>query len=77
MDEAETAARAANSRDPATGLRAVRALRGLTERLEELQVDAAREQGWSWSDVAAELGVSEQAAHEKHAGRREPGPRRG
>lgn len=69
MDEAETAARAATSQDPATGLRAVRALRALSERLEDLQVDAAREQGWSWSDVAAELGVSKQAAHKKHAGR--------
>ena len=76
MGEAETAARAATSGDPATGLRAVRALRGLTERLEELQVDAAREQGWSWSDVAAELGVSKQAAHKKHAGR-SPSGRRG
>lgn len=76
MDEAETAARAATSHDPATGLRAVRALRGLTERLEEVQVDAAREQGWSWSDVAAELGVSKQAAHKKHAGRAAPGTRR-
>ncbi|HEY0641356.1 MAG TPA: helix-turn-helix domain-containing protein [Pseudonocardiaceae bacterium] len=60
----------AGSRDPAIGLRAVRALRTLVERLETIQVQNARELGWSWQDIATELGVSRQAAHKKHAGGR-------
>lgn len=57
------------SRDPAVGLRAVAALRRLTEQLEDLQVQSARQQGWSWSAIAAAIGVSKQAVHKKHAGR--------
>lgn len=55
--------------DPATGLAAVAALRGLVEVLEELQVDNARSHGWSWRDIARVLGVSKQAMHYKHARR--------
>jgi hypothetical protein len=55
--------------DPATGLAAVAALRGLVEVLEELQVDNARAKGWSWRDIARILGVTKQATHHKHAGR--------
>ena len=61
--------KAAADPDPATGLAAVAALRGLVEVLEELQVDNARSQGWSWRDIAGLLGVSKQAMHYKHAGR--------
>ena len=43
------------------------ALRGLVEVLEELQVDNARAQGWSWRDIARQLGVTKQAVHYKHA----------
>lgn len=68
MSMADTAT-AAQSPNPAIGLRAVRALRDLTDRLEILQVERARELGWSWQEVAAELGVSRQAVHKKH-GRR-------
>lgn len=57
------------SRDPAVGLRAVAALRRLVERLEMLQVQNARDLGWSWSDIAGAIGVSKQAVHKKHAGR--------
>ncbi len=57
------------SRDPGTGLRAVAALRRLTDQLEDLQVQSARAQGWSWSAIAAAIGVSKQAVHKKHAGR--------
>ena len=53
--------------DPAVGLRAVAALRRLTEQLEDLQVANARRLGWSWAQIAASLGVSKQAAHKKHA----------
>lgn len=55
--------------DPGTGLRAVRSLRVLADRLETLQVSRARELGWSWQEVADALGVSRQAVHKKH-GRR-------
>ena len=57
------------SDDPAVGLRAVASLRRLAEQLESLQVDRARDLGWSWAQIAAELGVSKQAVHQKH-GRR-------
>jgi len=57
------------SADPAEGLRAVAALRRLAERLESLQVDRARDLGWSWSQIAAALGVSKQAVHQKHGAR--------
>jgi DNA-binding NarL/FixJ family response regulator len=63
----------AASNDPDVGLRAVAALRSLTERMEILQVDNARAQGWSWREIADRLGVSKQTVHRKHgrrAGRR-------
>ena len=63
MDELTAAATEA---DPRTGLRAVRALRRLVEQLEASQVALAREQGWSWQEVADVLGVSRQAVHKKH-----------
>jgi hypothetical protein len=69
MSEGVQLAEAASSRDPVVGLRAIRALRELTERLEALQVDNARQQGWSWQEIAVLLGVSKQAAHKKHARR--------
>jgi hypothetical protein len=53
--------------DPAVGLDAVVALRGLLQILEALQVDAARAQGWSWRDIARRLGLTKQAVHYKHA----------
>jgi hypothetical protein len=69
MTEAVDAAVASTSQDPHVGLRAVAALRQLVERLEALQVDNARRQGWSWEEIGHALGVSRQAAHKKH-GRR-------
>lgn len=68
MDTPAEAMNGSTSRDPAVGLRAVTALRRLVEQLEDLQVENARQQGWSWSEVAAALGVSKQAVHKKHAG---------
>jgi DNA-binding NarL/FixJ family response regulator len=62
-------AEGAGSTDPDVGLRAVAALRALTERLEILQVDNARKLGWSWQDIAARLGVTKQTVHRKHARR--------
>ena len=58
---------AAAAEDPAVGLRAIRALRELADRLEALQVGNARDRGWSWQQIAEALGVSRQAVHKKHA----------
>ena len=66
MSEATELASAAGDRDPRVGLRAVAALRTLLERLEAVQVRNARAGGWSWQEIAAELGVSRQAVHRKH-----------
>jgi hypothetical protein len=59
-------ARSVDSTDPTVGLRAVASLRTLVERLEALHVARAREQGWSWQEIGAALGVSKQAVHRKH-----------
>lgn len=56
-------------RDPAEGLAAVGALRQLADRLEAGQVERAIEDGWTWAEIAAALGVSRQAVHKKHAKR--------
>jgi len=66
MTEATTLAAAAGSPDPKVGLRAVLALRRLLERLEAIQVDNARAQGWSWQQIAESLRVSKQAVHKKY-----------
>ena len=70
MSEATKLASAAGAKDPRVGLRAVAALRKLLEQLEAVQVQNARDQGWSWQGIADELRVSRQAVHKKHAGRR-------
>jgi DNA-directed RNA polymerase specialized sigma24 family protein len=57
---------AADSEDPAVGLRAVRALARLQERLEAVHVANARARGWSWQAIADALGVSRQAVHQKY-----------
>jgi hypothetical protein len=70
MREATVLAERLDSKDPAAGLRAVAALRRLLDRVERAQVDAARERGWLWQDIARELGVTKQAVHFKHSARR-------
>jgi DNA-directed RNA polymerase specialized sigma24 family protein len=72
MADTAQVASAASSRDPSVGLSAVRALRTLVERLEALQVDNAREQGWTWEQIAQLLGVTRQAVHKKYARGRGP-----
>jgi DNA-directed RNA polymerase specialized sigma24 family protein len=52
--------------DPAVGLRAVLALRRLAERVEAEQVVLARDQGWSWQQIADALGMTRQSVHAKH-----------
>jgi DNA-directed RNA polymerase specialized sigma24 family protein len=69
MAEATQLATAAGDKDPRVGLRSVAALRRLLEQLEAVQVRSARVNGWSWQEIAAELGVSKQAVHKKY-GRR-------
>ncbi len=66
MASEQTLVASAAGDDPEKGLRAVRALRELADRLETLQVRRARNLGWSWEQIATALGVSRQAAHKKH-----------
>ena len=70
MNSALKLANETSSKDPAVGLRAVVALKKLLERLEAIQVRNARDQGWSWQDIANALGTSWQAVHKKRSGRR-------
>jgi hypothetical protein len=77
MKQAIQLADATASKDPAVGLAAVAALRELLESLEALQVENARERGWSWQQIAGALGVSKQAVHKKHGGSRRLLGRRG
>ena len=67
MADTTQVATAASSKDPAIGLTAVRSLRVLVERLEALQVGNARDQGWTWDQIAQLLGVTRQAVHKKYA----------
>jgi len=70
MGDATRFATEMSSKDPAVGLRAVASLRALLHSLEQLQVENARAQGWSWQQIAFALGVSKQAVHEKHGSSR-------
>ena len=76
MSEATRLAGAAANRDPKIGLGAVAALRRLLDQLETVQVYNARARGWSWQQIASELGVTRQAVHKKHTGPRPPRRRR-
>jgi hypothetical protein len=66
LDESRRLMNAAAGHDPEVGLTAVVALRQLVEVMEDLQVENARAQGWSWRDIARRLGVTKQAVHYKH-----------
>jgi predicted transcriptional regulator len=72
MADTAAVATAASSKDPAVGLRAVRSMRVLVERLEALQVRNARDSGWTWEQIAQLLGVTRQAVHKKYASGRGP-----
>jgi hypothetical protein len=63
-NEAVALAAAAGDGDPRTGLRAVAALRKPTDQ--RAQVRSERARGWSWAEIARELGVTRQAAFKKH-----------
>lgn len=70
MSDATKLATELSNEDPAVGLRAVASLRGLLDSIEQLQVEHARAGGWSWQQIAAALGVSKQAVHQKHGSSR-------
>ena len=53
------------AKDPGQALAAVVAMRRLADQLELRAVQAALDQGWSWSQIAEALGVSKQAAHKR------------
>ena len=72
--EGDQVAGAAASSDPAVGLAAVRALRTLADRLEDVQVANARSHDWSWQAIADVLQVSRQAVHQKHSYRESSPP---
>ena len=76
MTDTTQVASAASSKDPTVGLTAVRSMRVLVERLEALQVENARGQGWTWEQIAQLLGVTRQAVHKKYASGRGPLRRR-
>lgn len=58
----------AESEDTAAALRALAQLRRHLEQEEEVLVHRARNEGMSWTEIAAFLGVSRQAVHKKHVG---------
>ena len=51
--------------DPETALYAIVGLHDLMNELERRQVAAARDQGWTWDQIAHVLGVSGQAASKR------------
>ncbi|MCL3861242.1 hypothetical protein [Actinotalea sp. K2] len=56
--------------DPLLALDAVGRLRAEVERTEAVLVRRARTSGATWLQIATALGVSKQAVHKKHGGRR-------
>ncbi|RZF04647.1 helix-turn-helix domain-containing protein [Streptomyces sp. SCA2-2] len=71
MDAEELTSLAASTadKDPLAGLGSVARLRAETERIEAVLVRHARDNGATWPQIAAALGVSKQAVHKKHSGR--------
>jgi predicted DNA-binding protein YlxM (UPF0122 family) len=55
--------------DHSEALAAVGALRRLADDLEDVAVERAVRDGWSWQRIADALGVTRQAVHKKHAKR--------
>jgi hypothetical protein len=70
-EEAQELVVRVSSEDPREGLRAVAALRRLLERVERIHVESARDRGYSWQQIAEELGVTKQAVHQRHGKREE------
>jgi DNA-directed RNA polymerase specialized sigma24 family protein len=57
---------ATGDEDPRAALSAAAELRRAAGGLEAAVVRRARIAGWSWSEIAAVLGVSKQAVHRKY-----------
>jgi len=55
---------------------ALRRVRGLVAWLEEVCVDKARAEQWSWGQIGRALGRTKQGAHARHAGRVQSPPAR-
>jgi DNA-directed RNA polymerase specialized sigma24 family protein len=55
--------------DPADALAAVGALRRLADRVEDIAVEQAFADGWSFAEIAEALGVTRQAVQKKHSRR--------
>ncbi|MEU6860345.1 hypothetical protein AB0B28_15925 [Glycomyces sp. NPDC046736] len=68
-DELAAMAAATADSDPLQGLKALAEVRAEAERVEAVLVRRARNNGSSWAQIAAVLGVSKQAVHKKYAGR--------
>jgi DNA-directed RNA polymerase specialized sigma24 family protein len=62
--------------DPADALAAVGALRRLADRVEDVAVERAVGDGWSFAQIAEALGVTRQAVQKKHSQRLGDRPRR-
>lgn len=60
--------RRSSGSDPLECLGATAELRREIERMEAVLVRRARVQGSSWTQIAAALGVTKQAAHRKYGG---------
>jgi ATP-dependent Clp protease ATP-binding subunit ClpA len=76
----ELAGVAVQREQPGRALSAIVELRDRLDELEEFHVENAREQGWSWSEIAQPLRVTRQAVHHKYSKRLEDarrGARRG
>jgi len=72
MDMQDLATTATDTSDPVAGLRAMRSLRALADRLELQQVEAALRAGLTWPEIAAPLGLTRQAVHRKYVKRIDP-----
>lgn len=66
VEDLVTLVRSAGDADPAEGLVAAAQARRELERLEGVQVRAARNRGLSWAEIATLLGVTRQAVHKKY-----------
>ena len=56
--------------DPELGFLGVLSLRDVAQVCEEHQVCQARGAGWTWAQIAAALGVTPQAVHQRYGGPR-------
>lgn len=66
LEDLVTLVRSAGDGDPIEGLAAAARARRELERLEGVQVRAARVRGLSWAEIATLLGVTRQAVHKKY-----------